>query len=109
MFPSVLASRESEGQGGGSAHGLGSGIGGGSGRLESIEGPGRCSGRCSGGQTEMGEDLRNHGEMLDGGDDLQRATALRAVFHIDLEHSFEGPGPAHGGSRRGSGYLSVVR
>ena len=61
-----------------------------------------------------------------GGDDLQGAAALRAVFHIDLEHSFtralpgfvpsgrrspfktlsrrfyEQPGPAHGGRRRGS-------
>jgi hypothetical protein len=35
------------------------GFGGGSAQLESIEGPGRCSGRYSGGQTEMGEDLLN--------------------------------------------------
>ena len=91
MFRSVLASRASEGQGGGSAQGLnrmGAGIGGGSGQLESIEGPGRCSGRCSGGQTEMGEDLGNHGGMLDGGDDLQGATALGALLDVDLEHSF---------------------
>ena len=43
MFRSVLASRGSDGQQGGSAQGLnrmGSGIGGGSGQLESIEGPG---------------------------------------------------------------------
>ena len=43
-------------------------VGGGSRQFESIEGPGRCSGRCSGGQTEMGEDLGNHGGMFDGGD-----------------------------------------
>jgi hypothetical protein len=64
MFRGALVSRASEGQGGGSAQGLnrmGAGSGGGSGQLESIEGPGRCSGRCSGGQAEMGEDLGNHG------------------------------------------------
>ena len=58
MFLGVLASRASEGQEGESAQGLnrmGAGIAGGSGQLESIEGPGRCSGRCSGGQTEVGE------------------------------------------------------
>ena len=51
MFPGVLASRASEGQGGLSAQGLnrmGSGMGGGSGQLESIEGPRRCWGRCPG-------------------------------------------------------------
>jgi hypothetical protein len=30
-----------------------------------IEGPGRCSGRCSGGQAEIGEDLGDHGGMFD--------------------------------------------
>ncbi len=67
---------------------MGSRIGGGSGRLGSIEGPGRCSGRSSGGQAEMGEDLGDHGGMFDGGDDLQGVAALGAVFPIDLEHSF---------------------
>jgi hypothetical protein len=90
MFRSVLASRASEDQGGGSAQGLnrmGAGMGGGSGQFEAIEGPGR-SGRCSGGQTEMGEDLGSHAGMLDGGDDLQDATVLEAVLDVDLEHSF---------------------
>jgi len=70
MFRSVLASRASEGQGGGSAPGLnrmGAGIGGGSGQLDSIEGAGRCSGRCSSGQAEMDEDLGDHGGMLEQG------------------------------------------
>ena len=31
----------------------------------------RCSGRCPGGPAQMGEDLGDHGGMLDGGDDLQ--------------------------------------
>jgi hypothetical protein len=66
MFRSVLASRASEGQGGGSAQGLnrmGAGIGGGSGQVESIEGPGRGSGRCPGGQAEMGENLGDRGGL----------------------------------------------
>ncbi|MDQ3773219.1 MAG: hypothetical protein M3461_01985 [Pseudomonadota bacterium] len=33
----------------------------------------RGSGRCSGGQAEMGEDLGDHGGVLDGGDDLKGA------------------------------------
>ncbi len=49
----------------------------GSGQLESIEGPRRCSGRWTGGQAE-------HGGGFDGGDDLQRAAAVRAFF--DIEH-----------------------
>ncbi len=81
---------------------MGAGIGGGSGQLETIEGPGRCSRRCSGGQAEMGEDLGDHGGMLDGGDDLQGAAAQGAVFHIDRENSFEQPGPLIGaGAARG--------
>ena len=79
MFRRVLASRASEGQQGGSAQGLnrmGSGIGGGSGQLESIEGPGRCSGRCSGEQPEVGEQLcfessGFHGVLRPGGTGLQ--------------------------------------
>ena len=67
------------------------------------------SGRCSDGQAEVGEDLGDHGGMFDGGDDLQGAAALGAVFHIDLEHSFEQPSPSHEGRRRGRGHLSVIR
>ena len=76
IWESVLGSRASEGEG--SAQGLnrtgrmpgfyevqdepdGSGDREGSGQLESIEGSGRCSGRCSGGQAEMGEHLDNDG------------------------------------------------
>jgi len=55
----------------------------------------------------MGDDLGDHGGMLDGGDHLQGATALGALLDVDLEHSFEQPGPAHGGRRRGRGHLSV--
>jgi hypothetical protein len=54
-------------------------IGGGSGQLESIEAPRRCSGRCSGGQTEIGR-FGSHGGMLDGGDDLQDAPVLPGSF-----------------------------
>ncbi|MFH0342122.1 MAG: hypothetical protein ACHBNF_08330 [Chromatiales bacterium] len=54
--------------------------------------------------NEMGEDLGNASSArqagpwawlprgtFDGGDDLRGAAALGAVFHIDLEHSFEQP------------------
>ncbi len=44
---------------------MGSEIRGSSGQLESVEGPGRGSGRCPGGQAEVGEDLRNDGGMFD--------------------------------------------
>ena len=37
------------------------------------------------------------------------ATALEALLNVDLEHSFEQPGPAHGGRRRGRGHVTVVR
>jgi hypothetical protein len=77
--PRPEALRANEGQGGGSAQGLnrmGAGMGGGSGQFESIEGPRRSSGRCSGGQTEMGVDLGNDGRMVYGGDDLQGAKPL---------------------------------
>ena len=75
-------------RGGLSAHGLNrieSGIGLRSGQLESIEWPRRCSWRCPGGQAEMSEDLGDHVGVFDGGDDLQRAAAVRAFFNIDLE------------------------
>jgi hypothetical protein len=106
MFRSVLASRASEGQGGAAQelNRMGAGMGGGSGQFESIEGPGRCSGRCSGGQAEMGEDLSDHGACSDGGDDLQRAAALGALLDVDLEHPLEQP--AHLMGRRG--HLTVV-
>jgi hypothetical protein len=67
---------------------MGSGIGGGSGRLESIEGPRRCSGRCPGGPAQMGEDHWQLRGIFDGGDDRQRATTLEAVLQVDIEHPF---------------------
>jgi hypothetical protein len=30
---------------------------------------------------------------FDGGEDLQGATALRTLLDVDIEHSFEQPGP----------------
>jgi hypothetical protein len=42
---------------------MGAGIGGGAGQVESIEGPGRGSGRCPGGQAEMGENLGDRGGL----------------------------------------------
>jgi hypothetical protein len=60
---------------------------------------------CPGGQAEMGEDL---GGDVDGGDDLQEATTLEAVFQVDLEHPLRptgpsscAPAPRQGAPRRG--------
>ena len=72
---------------------MGWGIGWGSGQLESIEGPHRRSGRCPADQPQMREDLGDHGGIFDGGDVRQGATTLGAVFQVDIEHSFEQPGP----------------
>src|SRR5215813_5295286 len=50
----------------------------------------------------MLEDLDDHRRIFDacpacrrGGDDLQGAAAVGAAFHVDIEDSFEQPGPAH--------------
>jgi len=37
----------------------------------------------------MREDPDYHRKLLDGGDDLQLAAALRAVFEVDIEHALE--------------------
>ena len=39
----------------------------------------------------MAEDLDDHRRVFD---DLQSAAAVRAVLHVDIEDSFEQPGPA---------------
>ena len=41
----------------------------------------------AGGQAEMVKNFGNHPGFLDGGDDFQFATAVRAVF--DIEHPFK--------------------
>ncbi|MGH8647020.1 MAG: hypothetical protein ACREX4_22210 [Gammaproteobacteria bacterium] len=81
----VSGERWPKGRIGSGAEPDGSGDQEGSGQLESIEGPGRCSGRCSGGQTEMGEHLSNDGGIDDGGDDPQGAPAVGALLNMDLE------------------------
>ena len=45
----------------------------------------------------MGENLGDDPGFFDGGDDLEFAAAMRATFHVDIEHPFEQPGPAHAG------------
>ena len=37
----------------------------------------------------------NHGGLFDGGDNLQGAATLRAVFDIDRENAFEQARPVH--------------
>ena len=44
----------------------------------------------------MGEDFDNHRRIFDGGDALQAAAAVRAVFDVDVEDPFEQPGPTPG-------------
>ena len=41
----------------------------------------------------MGEDFDNHRRIFDGGDALQAAAAVQAVFDVDVEDRFEQPGP----------------
>ena len=64
------------------------------GHLESVEWPRGRSGRCPGGQAEVGEDLGDHGGVYDAGNELQGAAALRALLDVDLEYPLEQPGPA---------------
>ena len=46
-------------------------------------------------QAQVREDPDNHRGFLDGGDDLECAPALRAVFQVDVEHAFEQLRPTH--------------
>jgi hypothetical protein len=43
----------------------------------------------------MAEDFDDHRRIFDGGDGIQSAAAVRAVFRVDVEDPFEQPGPAH--------------
>ena len=43
----------------------------------------------------MREDPDYHRRLLDGGDDLQLAATLRAVFEVDSENALEQARPAH--------------
>ena len=48
----------------------------------------------------MGEDFDNHRRIFDGGDDLQAAAAVQAVFDVDVEDPFEQPAPTTGAPAR---------
>jgi hypothetical protein len=52
--------------------------------------------------------LGDDGGIFDGGDDLQEAATLGAVFQVDLEHPLQQPRPAHAHRRRGRGRLGAV-
>lgn len=54
----------------------------------------------------MGEDLVDHRRIFDRGDDLQGATAVGTVFHVDIEDAFEQPDPTD--ARRLSLRVSVL-
>ena len=46
-------------------------------------------------QAQMREYPDNHRRLFDGGDDLQGAATLRAVFDVDSENALEQTRPAH--------------
>ena len=50
--------------------------------------------RPTGLKTQVREDLLDHRLLEDRRDDRQLATAVWAVFHVDLEHALEQLGPA---------------
>ena len=54
----------------------------------------------------MAEDFDNHRRILNGGDDLQAAAAVGAVFNVDVEDPFEQSGPTH--ARRRALRVSVL-
>ena len=60
-----------------------------SGRFEQIESPRRCARWGAGGQAQMGEDSHDHRRRFDGGDDLQGAAAVWAMFDVNVEHPLE--------------------
>ena len=49
----------------------------------------RASAVVMGRKAQVGEESRNHRGIFDGGNDLQGAAALRAVFEIDIEDALE--------------------
>ncbi len=55
----------------------------------------------------MREDPDDHRRLLDGGDDLPVAAALRAVFEVDIEYPLEQARPAH--ARRRAVRVFVLR
>ena len=54
----------------------------------------------------MAEDFDNHRRIFNGRDDLQGASAVGAVFDVDVEDPFEQPDPAH--ARRRALRVSVL-
>src|SRR5215468_8916355 len=69
----------------------------------------RCAGergRGAGRQPQVAEDLDDHRRIFDGGDDLQSAAAVGAVFDVDVKDPFEQPGPTH--ARRRALPVSVL-
>ena len=62
--------------------------------IDQLDEPGHAAGRGSVGH--VAEDFDNHRRILNGGDDLQGAAAVGAVFDVDVdvEYPFEQPDPA---------------
>jgi hypothetical protein len=66
---------------------MGGGSGLGSGRLDESEVPRRRSGRCPGGQAEVGKDLGDHGGIYDGGEDRQGAAATQGHCSMSIANT----------------------
>jgi hypothetical protein len=62
------------------------------GSVRPLAAPGRepaNEGRCPGLQTQVREDPLDHRLFQDRRNDLQLATAVRAVLQVDLDHALE--------------------
>ena len=49
----------------------------------------KMAGCRSGRHPEMGKNLGDDPGLFDGGDDLEFAATMGAMFHVDIEHPFE--------------------
>jgi hypothetical protein len=56
----------------------------------------------------MGENFGNHRGIFNGGNDFQGTTTVWAMLNVDIEYSFEQPGPAHVASSRVMGGIAQI-
>ena len=81
--------------------------GGGLGGLHECVEAGRRSWWGTAGQAEVGENLDDHGGILDGCQDGQRPAAQGTGGQVDREDAFESLGPTHSGPRGGRARIVV--
>ncbi len=68
---------------------------------------GWCPRWCTRGQTQVGENFDDHGEVCNGREDGQGAAALRTGGAVDREDPFESWRPAHPGPCGSRGRIAV--